>query len=359
MSIKSFLRRKYSLGLRLSKVIKKEFEMKIHLPFSTRLNMWINGFWSVSYYRYDFKKYGMKAYISDYQDNMRWSMLDSIDNTGLDIYLDNKLLFQKCIDSIAKTPKHYCLIIERQVIPMEMNFAGTIEEIISVIRHRDMMLKPLDGMWGYGIYLFTYKDGNFHIDGKETSEALLKEFILSKSNCALCDRVQQSSITGDFYNNTLNTIRVLSLIDPENGKPFIAGAVQRVGTANSFPVDNFHRGGIAADIDLATGEYSYAASIFPVKEGLTWFDKHPETNVVIKGFINKKWPEIERVILTLAKKFSFHRIIAWDVAIDENDDVVIIEGNTGADPKIHQIHKPLLLDERVRSFCEYHRIIKK
>ena len=78
-----------------------------------------------------------------------------------------------------------------------------------------------------------------------------------------------------------------------------------------------------------------------------------------KVFINVKWPEIDKTILLLAKKFSFHRIIAWDVAIDEKDEVVIIEGNTGADPKIHQIHIPLLVDERVKSFCEYHRIIKK
>lgn len=357
MSIKSFIRRKYILAVRFNKVIKKEFEMKVKLSFPVKLNMWLNGFWSVSHYRYDFKKYGMKAYISDYQDNMRWSMLDSIDKAELDIYLDNKLLFQKCIDNIAKTPKHYCLIIERQIIPMEPGVVDSIEGVLNLIRERDMMLKPLGGMWGYGIYLLGYNQGNYEVDGKAVTEDHLKEFVISKSNCALCDRVLQSNITGSFYNNTLNTLRVLSLINPENGEPFIAGAVQRIGTSNSFPVDNFHRGGIASNIDLVTGEYSSAASIFPVKEGLTWHDKHPETNVPIKGFINKKWPEIESLILSLARKFTFHRIIAWDVAIDINDEVVIIEGNTGADPKIHQIHKPLLLDERVKLFCEYHKIV--
>jgi len=359
MSLSKYFRVKYIHAVRFSKVLKKEFEMKINLPFSTRVRMWMNGFWSVSYFRYDFKKYGMKAYISDYQDNMRWSLLDSVEKAELDIYLDNKLLFQKCIDNIANTPKHYCLIIEREIISMEPGFTDTIEGIIAFIRNNDMMLKPLGGMWGYGIYLLKFRDGNFMVDEKVIAENALKEFIISKTNCALCDRVKQSSITGHFNDSTLNTIRVLSLIDPVSNMPFIAGAVQRIGTANSFPVDNFHRGGIAANVDLNTGTYSNAASIFPVKDKLTWLDIHPETGVAIKGFVNSKWPEIEKVILGLAKKFSFHRIIAWDVALNEKDEVVIIEGNTGADPKIHQIHKPLLLDERVKAFCLHHKIIKK
>ena len=97
----------------------------------------------------------------------------------------------------------------------------------------------------------------------------------------------------------------------------------RVGANRT--VDNFHAGGIAANIDLVTGTLGRATDI-----GLTpdigWLDRHPDDGGVITGRVLPFWSEV----LALARRahlvFNQRLVAGWDIAILA-DGPVLVEGN--------------------------------
>ena len=67
--------------------------------------------------------------------------------------------------------------------------------------------------------------------------------------------VVQAPYAASIYPHTTNMVRILTLWDLAVGRPFLAAAVHRFGTARSAPVDNWHGGwgGLSARIDLDSG----------------------------------------------------------------------------------------------------------
>mgnify|MGYP003319580637 CR=1 FL=1 len=66
--------------------------------------------------------------------------------------------------------------------------------------------------------------------------------------------MEQHHYSSDIYDKTVNTIRFITLRDPETHKFKVFFAVQRVGTKETIPVDNGSRGGLVSKIDLETGD---------------------------------------------------------------------------------------------------------
>ena len=50
------------------------------------------------------------------------------------------------------------------------------------------------------------------------------------------------------------------------------------------------------------------------------------------------------------------KYIGWDVVITKKG-LYIIEANNSTDVELLQVHKPLLINERVRNFYKYYKII--
>ena len=156
--------------------------------------------------------------------------------------------------------------------------------------------------------------------------------------------------------NSVNTIRVLTLKDPDTGKPFVAGAAHRFGTHRTGCVDNFSRGGLCALVDVETGTLSAAKS----NPGLYPSDRHPrhcDSGAAIEGVTVPYWEEAKELCLKVASIIPGLLHVGWDVAITGNGPV-IVEGNARtANPNIIQAHRPLLVNPRVRRFYEFHGIL--
>lgn len=358
MSLIDKYKKFYGWAVTFKGVVKKEKDTWVSMPFFKRLNMWRHGFWSVTQFRYDFEKYKMTDYVSDYADNLRWIKLDNANYEWF--YFDNKVLFPTVVKHRFKVPENLTLILDKKMLPIsEHHGIKNISDLLAYVKTTGaVIIKPVDGLCGIGVHALEAKDGDILLDYKKIDPAELEKKILDMHNCIICERVvNQNEYAKSLYPDTLNTIRILTLKDPDNNEVFIAGAVQRIGTSYSYPVDNFHRGGIAAKIDIETGMLGPAAAIFPVSSNtLKWHEIHPDTGKKIKGVIVPEWETLKKQVLALADDMSFCRIIGWDVAITENG-YMLIEGNNGADPKIHQIHEPLLINPRVRRFCEYYKIV--
>jgi hypothetical protein len=358
MGILSSYKKFYSWAVTFSKDLKKEKDTWVPMPFGARFRMWTHGFWSVTHYRYDFNKFRISDYISDYQDNLRWIKLDNSNNLDW-LYLDNKVLFPTIITHLVQMPENIALVLDRRMIPLSKDHpVRNIDDLVGYLQTNSVIIKPVDGLCGIGVFALELQGGRILLDSKPIQKDELNTFLLSLHNSVMCTRIgSQSDYSRELYPDTLNTLRILTLRDPDKGEAFIAGAVQRIGTSYSYPVDNFHRGGIAANVNLDTGELGKAAAIFPVSNNrLNWHEYHPDTKAKIVGRKIPNWDQLKLKVLELADEMSFCRIIGWDIA-STAEGFILIEANNGADPKIHQIHEPLLINPRVRRFCEFYKII--
>ena len=162
-------------------------------------------------------------------------------------------------------------------------------------------------------------------------------------------RVEQAPAWSGLFPHTLNTIRALTLWPKSAGEPFLARAVQRIGASATIPCDNFAAGGIAAEVDIASGRLGTGrhkrANAAPVTH-------HPETGAAIEGVALPRWREIVDTVLRAARSMPMNCYVGWDVFVDAAGQVMIGEASGSTDVDIYQVHRGLLTDPRVRAFFE-------
>jgi hypothetical protein len=170
--------------------------------------------------------------------------------------------------------------------------------------------------------------------------------------------LKQHQYAARIYPKTTNTLRVLTMWDDEESRaPFVAFVIHRFGTARSFPVDNWGRGSLSAWVDGETGIVGPAAAA-PTANSLEWHDSHPETKERIMGVKIPGWETIKARLLGLAGKCASVPYVGWDLVITD-DGFSVIEGNNRTDVNLLQIHRPLLVDERVVRFYERQGVIRR
>jgi hypothetical protein len=99
-------------------------------------------------------------------------------------------------------------------------------------------------------------------------------------------------------------------------------------------VDNFHAGGIAAEVDMTTGELG-AASDMGLRPEVGWRVAHPTSGAAILGRRLPFWNDVLNLACLAHAAFPRRAIVGWDIAILANGPC-IIEGNIKPDLDIHQ-----------------------
>lgn len=304
------------------------------------------GFLSEKYYLYELYKNDYRHYLSDFHiAQARWI------NDPYSELLSNKYLFYKIFNDKIQTPKLYGIIINGKYIADGLTFS-------ELIKLDKFILKPILGGGGQGIVWIQKNNDNFLINQNQiiSAEELEKKLFYSLNNYLVCEQIKPSSFSLSLYPNSINTIRILTLQDITTGNYFIAAAAQRIGVKTSAPQDNFSRGGLSANINVETGELSDATT-HPFKSKHIRYDVHPETQHPIKGQTIPNWKNITFELISFLKKYPFFKAVGWDILLTDNG-FCIIEGNHHADPDVLQCHKALLIDNRIKNFYKYHKIIK-
>ncbi len=204
----------------------------------------------------------------------------------------------------------------------------------------DLFVKPLAGQGGGGTSRWDYLgSGQFRCsDGKVATGDQLIEHLRKasehKTYLVQPRLINHREIT-DLANGTLATIRVMSCRN-ELDDYEVTDAVFRMARSTKTIVDNYHAGGIAANIDIQTGELGRGTrgAWGIVADG--WYDRHPETNVLILHRKLPCWPELIRFVQDAhGRLFSDQVIIGWDVAILDTGPC-LIEANKAPDLDIIQ-----------------------
>ena len=185
-------------------------------------------------------------------------------------------------------------------------------------------MKPEDGGGGRDIFLLESRDGALvrrRGQAAEPFEPASYLRTLQNSGIPRATLVERRMLQAPFWNElfpgSANTIRVLTLWTPGEPAPFVAHAVQRMGTADTVPTDSWSGGGISAPVSLDTGRLGVGRT-------------HP-----LKG-----------------ARLPFNPVSGWDVIVDRDGQPVILEANANSDIDLHQVHGGLLADARVRRFYQ-------
>lgn len=193
---------------------------------------------------------------------------------------------------------------------------SSYQEFCDMVYHFDCIAKPIEGWRGQGIRRISQVKESTDVRG------MYDEFVAD--NILLEERIHACKEIEEFHPNSLNTIRVVTISNPN--KCVVFGAILRMGTGVSI-IDNTHNGGVFASIDVNTGIIE--------TDGLdssgNTYVVHPDSKKIIKGFNIPYWDQVVETCTQATKVMPKLVYAGWDVVVMDGGRIALIEGNHGPD----------------------------
>ncbi|MDG5820188.1 sugar-transfer associated ATP-grasp domain-containing protein [Natronococcus sp. A-GB7] len=348
-SLEAVQRNAWAVGSVLNADIKSDAD----LPISKRLDALQSGFTSESYALFELDRRDRSDYLSDWERARGASKI----NKGYEITLDDKLLSHRILSPEygELLPDLYgCLQDGEFVEPWEGATADCDSLIECVRKHKIVVIKPRAGTRGKRILFLQYDDG-FLLDGEPISETRLTQICRNLDGYLATEVFHPAQYANEIHPSGFSTVRAITMVDPDTGKPFIGGAMHRFSTDKSAPLDNYAAGGGSAGIDRESGELSHFV-IVKDNGRPEYMETHPDTGTQVLNVEIPAWSKIRTQILELADAVSsITPYLGLDlIVLDDKGSVGLIEANSLPGVQAMQAHKPLLRDDRNRRFYEYH-----
>ncbi len=196
------------------------------------------------------------------------------------------------------------------------------EDVIAnfIQRHNSFIYKPLDGHSGMGIQIMTLNDPKgvrLFIENHKKKNYILEELI------------SQSPAIGRLHPSSINTLRILTF--KQKDRVNILGAALRIGVGGAS-VDNAGAGGIYGHIDIKEGIIDSVAC----DNSNGRYLKHPDTKVVIPGFVIPEWEGAKSMVFEMAQVVCDATVISWDLAYSTKG-WCMVEGNDVGDFHLYQV----------------------
>jgi len=323
-------------------------EAPLSTPIAKRIDMWRRGFRESSYTLYDLDSARPRDYIPDS------ARLDTffINGSVARGVLNDKLLFSSLLQHHLPIPKTLALIGRGELYaPGQRADVATLVE-----RHGSVILKPSDGSRGVGVYRLATSEDGLTLNGQVTTLEEVRRLVESFDNYLVSQEVQQAAYARAICAETTNTVRVLTLMDPDTAEPFVACAIHRFGTPKTAPVDGWSLGGLSCGCEPDTGTLGPGVRSLEFTNGeLRWYSHHPDTGAPLEGVRIPHWKALCDGLLNAVRAFPFLAYVGWDVVVTD-DGFAVIEGNNNTDIGL-QMHRGLLNQPQVRRFYEYYKVI--
>lgn len=379
----------YHTARAVQDLVATEYGSDVSRSLRRRLWLWRRGFVSRSDAVYDLHPETYRDYVSDYERFVRTKRINGTWSEAL----SNKLLFHRLMQpfddermtvyGLVRDGTYHAIDDRRgrrevtdggPAVSEPIGADGPAAEPPQPSAHRQetrnaaqrvvdrlevedrLVLKWVRGGGGNNVLLCSRTDDGYRVNGDRYPEAAFRSLVADLDEYLVCEFVDQGPFPTALYPATPNTIRLITMYDDVLDEPFVAAAIQRIGTTDSAPLDNFTQGGLSAAIDLETGELGPGARP-PDGDGVEWHSTHPDTGMEIDGKRIPGWQRIRTTVLEMADACSFVPYVGWDVIVTDDDGgFTVIEANSYPGLKSIQVHEPLLTDDRVRRFYERHGV---
>lgn len=296
--------------------------------FFTKLKVNIlGGFLADQYILYDLRNNDKKLFLSEFD----WYKSRYI-NEPFDFVFNNKVVCSEVLKQYIRVAEIY-FIKNKGILYDFSSGVKNYEDIYDCLRNKkNLIIKPFALGKGNGVHLINYKDDCIKIDGEEISEKELFDFFNKQKEYIICEYIKQHKYADEIYENTANTIRLITLRDIETHKFKIFFAVQRMGTSHTIPVDNGSKGGLISKIDIETGRLSEAKCLY----SMDTYCVHPDSKKKFTEIVIPEWDKIKSEILHVSNKLPYMDFIAWDILMTE-EGICVIEANTSSGVNIIQL----------------------
>lgn len=294
------------------------------ISLSKRINMNFKGFIADQYVRYSLSDNNIGDYISEVE---RWKTRRI--NGRYNLVADDRLVFSEIFEKYVNVPENVAWIKDGIIY----NFVGgcfSDNDFFRLLhKQQKLVVKPTHGSGGgNGVHVIKKVNDNTYIDERLINKDKLLGNIRKLDDYIIIEFVDQHEYSNNIFNKTTNTIRIITVINPQNGTAFITDAVHRIGLEASIPVDNASKGALVARIDINTGIIGKAKTYF----NTTILKNHPNTGALIEGVQIPFWETVKNQIIEVAQKFPYIYFIAWDIVITPNSFCVIeINASTSLD----------------------------
>ena len=332
---------------------------RTRLPFRRKLGLWRRGFYAESAVLYNLRQSDAGDFLSDYARAARCANINSHEE-----FFRHKLVLRSFLLAMGfRQAATAALVFEGRILSDPLGERAQHIEPEELIRRlsatgRNYIVKPEDGAGGEDLYLLEGRGGQLvRRRGQEAApldlDSLLRHSASGRGRgrtTLIEEQLEQDAFWQRLFPDTANTIRLLTLWMPGEPAPFIARAVQRVGTSNTIPTDSWSDGGISVSIDLTSGTMGQGRSRSNMgKQPIT---HHPETGTPLTGGVLPGWNRIQDTVLRAAASLPFNRMAGWDVLVSTDGEPVIIEADGDCDIDLLQVHGGLLAEPRVRRFYQ-------
>jgi hypothetical protein len=339
----------------------------IKIPKRKKIKLNLNGFKNDQYIYYCFSTNDKKNYISEYE---RWKSREI--NHKYHIIFDDKWVFSSLFSKYIEVPNVFAFIKKGE----PFNITGSeikqlcIDDIVKLLYiNSRLVIKPIIGSEGSNFHIIkcfkekelssskSSQNHNFFIDNNLVKEKELKQYLISLDQFLVTEYVKQHEYINKIYPHTTNSIRMITIVSPNNGEIILTNAIHRIGRNSSYPVDNFSKGGLTVEIDLETGILGRAASKYSHNnQSLIFMDHHPDSGAQISGIEIPDWKQTTTKIRKVASLFPYLKFIAWDVVITETG-LSVLEINASSGLNLFQVFGGLR-NGNLADFFKHHGIIK-
>lgn len=201
-------------------------------------------------------------------------------------------------------------------------------------RNPTFFVKDVRTFRGMGVYKHRFKADLMVDESNESANSLFLKYKNDNDAYYVLEApIVQKGVISDLHPFSINTIRVVTLYDTNKDIVHIMSTMIRMGNNNNYR-DNFHNGGIGAVIDKETGVI--------VSRGFDMYGNtyiyHPLTNKQIVGTCIPYWEEVKKFSEEAARLTPSVKYIGWDIVVNENGKLLLVEGNSSPDPDFQQLH---------------------
>jgi hypothetical protein len=354
------LRRLDGIGHRLDRLVhlaRLEVTGGARSPWRRRWRAWRHGFTSGVWALYQLDRRDPALYLSEVTGLRTFEGI----NGRFNAFVNNKLGFAHTLTVLGvRVPALHAYLHRGVVSPLDGRGApaAVADWLTDPRTPPSAVLKPAIGGAGVGIAFLERGAAGWRLNGVPAPVEDAVRLCEAVESYLVVERVHQAAYAAAVYPETTNTVRVLTLWDPEAGAPFVAAAVHRFGSGRSFPVDNWQagRGGLSAAIDVESGALGPGA-MSGGAAGPTWHEHHPETGARIAGVQVPGWAVTVETLLGAAARLPMAPSIGWDLVITA-DGPCVLEGNSPPATYVWQVHRPLLADPRARRFYRHAGVVR-
>lgn len=196
--------------------------------------------------------------------------------------------------------------------------------------YESVILKPtVDSNSGNGILKFIRK-GKVFVLNNDTDVKLSVNMIQNiggGGNMILQESLKQHSFMSQFNPTSVNTIRIATYTSPHTGEVNLLSAIIRMGAKGAY-VDNMHADGKMVGVDVNTG----ILTKFCLDVNSKKYSSYNEVDFEHNQLLVPEWNKIVEFTKDVAKRLFPMKLIQFDIAIEEDGNIKLIEYNMDGFP---------------------------